>query len=532
MCPPEGAHRATRSRTVGGAFHPLRPGRLSSIRPLVAHPTVHPPPSGRSFAPPPAPLLPQHGALHGPPLPTAAAQVEHREQQRDQIVEVVGGPAERHVGAQHEREPERIGHIEEDGRQDDAQRHARVARSRDGELPDEGRHAEHVGREHHPERGDAVGDQPRIVRIEAQHPFGEEGDEERQRHDEREAEARHAAAERAHLLRMTRADEVAHQRAGRRGEGVDEEEDHRADAADHVRHGQLVGPQPLDADEEEEPAEEGHPLLEHHPDRDAQDVAQQAEVHTAEAEEAVAAPVEAQPRVEEEEEDRDRLGGHRSDGGTGDAQLGETAAAENQQVVEHDVRQHHHHRVGRKNPRAGRPHVEGAEHRRGEGEEEAPDAPVEVVDGGAAYRLLLDEQREEPLGAEAREGEEQGGEQQQEERPLHEDGADFVQPPLAVAAGDEHLRPDAEAEAQHEDHQIEDTGQRRGGQLGAPVAVVAQVDGVGQPHELLHEEAYQHRKGDFQYVAVRVALHGYRGFGVGCGDKKSDRKFGRLIGSG
>ena len=203
-----------------------------------------------------------------------------------------------------------------------------------------------------------------------------------------------------------------------------------------------------------------------------------------------------------------------------------------QQVVEHDVRQHHHHRVGRKNPRAGRPHVEGAEHRRGEGEEEAPDAPVEVVDGGAAYRLLLDEQREEPLGAEAREGEEQGGEQQQEERPLHEDGADFVQPPLAVAAGDEHLRPDAEAEAQHEDHQIEDTGQRRGGQLGAPVAVVAQVDGVGQPHELLHEEAYQHRKGDFQYVAVRVALHGYRGFGVGCGDKKSDRKFGRLIGSG
>ena len=251
-------------------------------------------------------------------------------------------------------------------------------------------------------------------------------------------------------------------------------------------------------------------------------------------EEAVAPPVETQPRIGKEEEDRDRLGRHRGDVRTGDAQLGKAAAAENQQVVEHDVRQHHHHRVGGENPRAGRTHIEGAEHRRNEREEEAVDAPVEVVDGGAAHRRLLDKQREEPLGEEAREGEEHPGQHQQEEHALHEERPDFRRPPLAVAPRDEHLCPDAEAEAQHEDHQIEDTGQRRGGQFGTAVAVVAQIDGIGQPHELLHEEADQHGEGDFQDFAVREAFHG-----VGCGcraavyaDKKSDRSIGRLTCSG
>ena len=95
----------------------------------------------------------------------------------------------------------------------------------------------------------------------------------------------------------------------------------------------------LDRDKKDKPTDEGAGLLQHDPDRHAEDMLQNPQIETAETEQTVTAPLDAAQRVDHEEDQRYGLGDRRCDGGTGNAERRNSPAAEDQQVVERNIRQ-------------------------------------------------------------------------------------------------------------------------------------------------------------------------------------------------
>lgn len=174
--------------------------------------------------------------------------------------------------------------------------------------------------------------------------------------------------------------------------------------------------------------------------------------------------------------------------------------SENQQVVQHHVRQDHDHRIGRQDTGIGRPDVEGAEHRRGERKEEPERTVAEIRLGGGADRPRLDQMSQQPRRQGPRHPEKENGHAQQKPHSLHEDRPDSCEIAFAVAARDKHLRTDAEPEPHHEDRQVEDA--RNGRRTQLDLAHMAQVDRVGQPDELLHHQTQQHGEGYFQNLSI------------------------------
>ena len=439
--------------------------------------------------------------------PASAAHVKIGQHEGYEVVEVVGRPADGDIGPQSEGEPHRVADIEDDGRQHDRECHARVARTGHTELVDESRHADDETRQHHPHGRHAAGHLRRIVGVEPERFRGKEREQHGQRHDEAEAEPRHPAAERHHGIRLTRSDQVAHQRAGRRGERIDEEEDHRRNAAHHVRYGQFGGSEMFDADEENKPTEEGHPLLQHDPDRHPQNLTELHGFETSETKKAVTPPVDSKIGVDREEKHRNPFRHRRGDGRTGDPHFGESSFAVDQQIIEQNIGQHHHHRIGRQNARAGRPDVESTEHQGREREEKAVNPVFEIVARRTAHGFRADHPRENIPGEALRQRKKHRRQQQQKERTLHEDRADLAVSSLAVAACDQHLGPDAEAETQHENHHIKHAGERRSPELGLSVPVMSQIDRIGQTDHLLHQQTDQHGKRDFQNLLIRITGH-------------------------
>ena len=81
--------------------------------------------------------------------------------------------------------------------------------------------------------------------------------------------------------------------------------------------------------------------------------------------------------------------------------------------------------------------------------------------------------------------------------------ADFAVVLLAIPAGDEYLRADAEAEGYHEDDHVEHAGDGRRTQLD--LAHAAQEGGIGHAYHLLHNEADEDGVGDVPDLAVGVS---------------------------
>ena len=258
----------------------------------------------------------------------------------------------------------------------------------------------------------------------------------------------------------------------------------------------------FDAEEEEEPREESHALLDHHPDRKAQDLFQQGKVESCESE-FIAAPVGPVAGVEYVEEGGYTFRNRRGDRSAGDAHFGESEFSEDQQVVQYDIGEYHDDRVDRQDARAGRADIECPEHRPDVGEEETVNPVVEVPDGGFPYIGSFDQGTHDAGYEDFREDEQHEGHQQQKRRALHEQRPDLRILLGSVAAGDENLGADAEPEAQHEDHQVEDTRQGRSSQLRFSDA--SQIGRICQSDQLLHQQADQHREGDFQDFFVRIA---------------------------
>ena len=384
--------------------------------------------------------------------------------------------------------------------------HAGVARAGDGLEIDDAGDVDQIGRAEHAQGGDGPFPDVRDVGVDADDRLREQGDEQRGHEHERITQADVLEDGGAHGLHLARPDEVAHERAARGAEGGHYHVEEARHAAHDVGNGQRLLAQVFDEEEEEKPRGEGEEALNHRPERHLEDVAQRARTETDAPVQAILLAVDAPPGVDDEEHERHQLAERRADGRARNAQGREAQLAEDEDVVEHHVGQHHHDGIERERLGLRRADVESAKHGRDEGEEEAEDAPVDVALGrGADVRVVddaLEQQGRNPL----REGKHHDGEAQEEVDTVVEDGADFLVVLLAVAPRHDDLRAGTEAEAHHEYHHI--IYSRDGRSPEFHLAHAPQKSRVGHSDELFHDQAHQTGVGNLPDFLVRInCLH-------------------------
>ena len=254
----------------------------------------------------------------------------------------------------------------------------------------------------------------------------------------------------------------------------------------------------LDRDEKEKPCRDGDEHLDHRPYRDVQHAPQQLGRESREAEQPVFAMIDPQAGVDDEEYHRDHLRGRRGDRRSGDAHGRQAQLAENQHVVQYDVRQYHDDRVQRQRFRIRDADEERPEHNRDEREKESEHAPVRVADGGFVHFVGADQRAQHHRSERVRYDEHHGRQRQQEQQSLLEQRPDQGIGFLAVAPRNQNLSPDSETESEHENHQIIYASEGRGSQLY--FAHATEKSRVGQPDHVLHQQADENRVGDRPYL--------------------------------
>ena len=135
-----------------------------------------------------------------------------------------------------------------------------------------------LDRGHDDQRSGRGGDQLRSPGEDAENGLREQRDEEQERGDDDEGEHGDAPPEFHDFIGAVRADQVADQRACRRGKGVREDENESRDVADEVDHGERTLSEMFDRDEKEEPDADRNERLEHGPHRKIQHAPQNGEI--------------------------------------------------------------------------------------------------------------------------------------------------------------------------------------------------------------------------------------------------------------
>ena len=159
--------------------------------------------------------------------------------------------------------------------------------------------------------------------------------------------------------------------------------------------------------------------------------------------------------------------------------------AEDEQVVQHHVDDGHDDRGQREDPRPGDAHKEGAKHDAGEGEEEAVDAPIEILHRGRAQLVGRDHDAHHSLAPEPRGDEAHRRQREQEEGALKDNGPDGLVASLPVASADDDLRSGAEAEGHGEDADVVQSAHGRSTERH--LADAPQEDRVGDGDHVLRQ---------------------------------------------
>ena len=433
----------------------------------------------------------------------AMPQVEVAEQQDGGGVDELSCPAHGHVHAADEDDVGDVGSVECQRRQLQGEGTARVARAGDGLEVDERRDGQHVGGAQHPQRLDRGCPQPRHVGVDAEHRVGEEAAQGGQGGDKQIGQPDVLADEPGHLGRVARPDKVAHQRPAGRGKGTHHHEQQSRYAAHNVGDGQRLLPQVLYIEEEQKPGGQRHAVLYHRPQRHAQHPPEGGKVEARQSVQSILPQVDVPPGVHDEEHQRHRFGQRRPYGRARNAQGRKAQVAEDEDVVEHHVAQHHHDGVQRQRLGLRGAEEEGAEHHRVEREQRAEYPPMQV----ACSRFVYLRRRDDALQYDGREEERQHKHHHRhgalEVDAVVEQAAYLPVLAFAVAPGHEYLRPDAEAESHHEDDDVEHA--RDGRRPKLHLAHAAQEGCVRHANHLLHQEADKDRVGYVPYLAVGVS---------------------------
>ena len=155
--------------------------------------------------------------------------------------------------------------------------------------------------------------------------------------------------------------------------------------------------------------------------------------------------------------------------------------------------------------RAGDADVKGAEHDRQVDEEESVTAVFEIARRGRTDLRGTDHAGQQERRQQPGEREHDAGQQELERDSGIENPADFAVVSFAVAARDQDLHADAEAEAEHVDGEKPDAAERGGSELD--FSDPSEKGGVGEADHLLKQETEENRAGDPEDFAVAEPVH-------------------------
>ena len=181
-----------------------------------------------------------------------------------------------------------------------------------------------------------------------------------------------------HAVVVALSDEVADEGGAGGTEGHERHKGEGRDVANDVGGGQIMLPEMLDGQKEDKPRAERQEILYHYPHAQIEHIFQNAKAKTRHGIEGIFCAVDATRGIDKEEEEGNDFRQGRTDGRTLYAQSRETEFAEDQNIVEDDVAQHHDEGVERERAGVGGADIKGAKNEGDEGKGDARHAPRQV----------------------------------------------------------------------------------------------------------------------------------------------------------
>lgn len=432
--------------------------------------------------------------------PSSTFKVPPRQSDQDHPVNVFGEPADSHIRLEPDDAVINGGGINGQGNHLHDEACLCISRAGYGVKQNKRRGYDQGGGGHHVHGIDTGGNQGRVIRENSENGLREHAQEDQQGNQDGVRQVERHAAGLKQVALFPGADLVADEGSRRGAEGADYHNEHGGNVAHDVGDGQGAFSQMLNRQEKDEPDGDGNEGLHHGPAGNGQHAFQQMGAERERPAEAVLPFIRRRARINDEKEEGYGL---RHTGGncrSGNAHGRKAAFPEDEAVIQHHVAQKHHDGIDREDLCLGNPHVIGAEHHAEEGEKNAVGAPVQVIRRSAVHLGGFNDIPQDDGGKVLGCGKKRHRQDQHEITALDHGGGDAVVPPLPVAACDNDLRPEPEAEGQHEHGHVIHAAQGARSQRHIPHA--SQENGVRQADQVLNDQADHQGIGHEPYLLI------------------------------
>lgn len=310
--------------------------------------------------------------------PIGAFDVPRAAEEQGARIEQVGTPGHREGAMLVENGVTHIDRVEEKCKEFEGQCGARVARARDAVEKNETRDENDETKAQYPKGGDAGSNGGRFVGENADDGYGENQQNDPKRNDGDERHLNAAFDHGSDGFAQPRSEKIGGECGGGGGKSHESHKHEIGNGAHHIGSCEFARAQMLHSNEEDEPSGERKEVLHHRPNGDVEHFAEKSPLELRKAVEGKLAIVDFPPSVDNEKEHRASTGQGRSYGSSSNAQLRKSTMAENEQIVEHNIAQHHHNCIEFQHARLCGGNEKGAKQTSYHAKIDAPHAPLQI----------------------------------------------------------------------------------------------------------------------------------------------------------
>lgn len=310
--------------------------------------------------------------------PIGAFDVPRAAQEQGARIEQVGTPGHREGAMLVENGVTHIDRVEEKRKEFEGQCGARVARSRDAVEKNETRDENDETKAQYPKGGDAGSNGGRFVGENADDGCGENQQNDPKRNDGDERHLNAAFDHGSDGFAQPRSEKIGGECGGGGRKSHESHKHEIGNGAHHIGSCEFARAQMLHSNEENEPSGERKEVLHHRPNGDVEHFAEKSPLELRKAVEGKLAIVDFPPSVDNEKEHGASTGQGRSYGSSSNAQLRKSTMAENEQIVKHNIAQHHHNCIEFQRARLCGGNEKGAKQTGYHAKIDAPHAPLQI----------------------------------------------------------------------------------------------------------------------------------------------------------
>lgn len=310
--------------------------------------------------------------------PIGAFDVPGAAQEQSAGIEQISTPSHREGAMLVENGVTHIDRVEEKRKEFEGQCGARVARARDAVEKNETRDENDETKAQYPKGGDAGCNGGRFVGENADDGCGENQQNDPKRNDGDERHLNAAFDHGSDGFAQPRSEKIGGESGGGGRKSHEGNKHEIGNGAHHIGSCEFARAQMLHSNEKNEPSGERKEVLHHRPNGDVEHFAEKTPLELGKAVEGKLAIVDFPPSVGNEKEHRKSACHRRGDGSSSNAQLRKSTMAENEQIVEHNIAQHHHNSVEFQRARLCGGNEKGAKQTSYHTKIDAPHAPLQI----------------------------------------------------------------------------------------------------------------------------------------------------------